>query len=433
MKKVFNPYLIRVCLILLLAFCESCGWHSEKNKEPVLTSINIIDREGFTETISGSERLGQYQDVDFLKDQPYQKVLRIYSRDQCGDVKAYITSYHPNGQPKQYLEVLNNRAFGTYREWYQNGFLKLEAFVIGGTADIHTAAQQSWLFEGEAKAWNENGGLQACILYAKGELQGYSTYYHCNGKIWKRIPYDKNLTEGRSEVYLEDGQLFQSTDYYKGKKQGESIRYWSCNKIAADEKFCDGLLMEGRYYDLQGNLQASIVEGTGYRALFGKDSLGELHEYHGGLLDGEVKIFGTNCALVRINHLKNDIKHGEEIEYYETVSSKQAPRPKLSINWAEGKIQGVVRTWYPNGVQESQREISNNMKSGMATAWYRDGSLMLIEEYDRDKLMKGEYYRKGDSHPISEINGGKGLATLFDSEGSFLRKIDYNNSAPVVD
>ena len=27
----------------------------------------------------------------------------------------------------------------------------------------------------------------------------------------------------------------------------------------------------------------------------------------------------------------------------------------------------------------------------MATAWYRDGSIMLMEEYDNDRLVKGQY------------------------------------------
>ncbi len=121
-------------LIFILLFAlTSCSTYN-KEPPPVLTSINIIDRNGMSETISTEDRMKRYEHVDFLTEQPYQKVLRIYSRDQHGDIRAFVTSYHPNGHPKQYLEIVNNRAHGSYREWHSNGTLKLETYVIGGEA-----------------------------------------------------------------------------------------------------------------------------------------------------------------------------------------------------------------------------------------------------------------------------------------------------------
>ena len=110
----------------------------------------------------------------------------------------------------------------------------------------------------------------------------------------------------------------------------------------------------------------------------------------------------------------------------------QPLRLKLSINWVQGKILGAVKTWYPNGQLESQKNYSDNMKNGIATAWYNDGSIMFMEEYEKDKLVKGEYFRRGDSFPITEIKQGIGTASLFDSEGRFLRKISYHNGKPEI-
>ena len=61
----------------------------------------------------------------------------------------------------------------------------------------------------------------------------------------------------------------------------------------------------------------------------------------------------------------------------------------------------------------------NNKRNGLATAWYRDGSLMLIEEYNHDRLFKGEYYKKGERTPYTEIVEGHGIATLYDGDWSF--------------
>ena len=94
-------------------------------------------------------------------------------------------------------------------------------------------------------------------------------------------------------------------------------------------------------------------------------------------------------------------------------------------------MQGVAKTWYDNGVQESKREMSNNIKNGILTAWYRDGNLMLIEEYQQDKLVKGEYFRRGERHAISCVKDGGGTVTLFDAEGNFTCKVTYEEGVPI--
>ena len=145
---------------------------------PKLVSINILDRNGMSEIINNPERLEQYSLVDFTQPQPYQKIMRIYSRDCQGNIPAIITSYHPNGTVRQYLEVINTRAFGLYKEWFPNGQLKVEGKIIEGTADIAEGCEKSWIFDGCAHAWNDCGALEAEIYYDKGNLNGIATYYH---------------------------------------------------------------------------------------------------------------------------------------------------------------------------------------------------------------------------------------------------------------
>ncbi len=417
---------------IFLGYLSSCA-HPLYNREktPTLASINLVNQDGMSEIISNPERLKQYEEVNFLANQPYQKILRVYQRDREGHIAACVTSYHTNGQIKQYLDVSNGRACGTYTEWYPNGTIKIRATIIGGDADITIAAKQTWLFDGCSQAWNENGGLQATILYEKGLLQGKSLYYHANGTIWKKIPFNKNQIEGLYQVYQEEGPLLLSANYHNGQQEGCAMRYWDAEHVAAEEHFKQDKLLQGTYYNFNGEVISSIKEGYGYRALFNKTHLAELQEYRQGILEGEVKVFCANQNLKIIYHVKDSLKHGEEIEYYDHPSSSSNRCPKLSLTWFNGKIQGLVRTWYDNGRQESQREMSNNVKNGVATAWYQDGNLMLIEEYDHGKLIKGEYFKKGEKSTLSQVKAGKGVATLFDAEGHFLRKIDYLNGLPV--
>lgn len=427
MKILLQRLLFVLTCLLAVTGCKNSSAGTS------LSSINIVDRNGFSETICNAERLKQYEEVDFLREQPYQKVLRIHSRDAQGNVRAYITSYHPNGHPKQYLEVVNSRAFGAYREWHLNGTLKLETFVIGGVADIDTSAEQSWLLSGCSRAWDEKGNLVAEIPYKDGVLEGIAMYYHPNGNVWKHEPCHNGRVEGLYCVYLEDGSLFQTSEYVAGVKNGRSFRYWKEGVVAADETYCNGLLMTGCYFSLCGDPICKVENGDGFRAVFSKSCISEIQEYHQGVQDGEVKVFGSTGTLISLHHIRDGIKNGEEIEYYPPGESKREGQPMLSIRWSGGKIQGVVKTWYPDGTLESQREMVNNKKNGMYTAWYPDGSIMLVEEYDHGKLFKGEYFAAGERMPISQVITGKGVATLFDNEGNMLRKITYNSGKPLIE
>lgn len=432
------PFIKKNYLCFLLTFiCTLSGCASRNQSfytlEPTLTSINIIDRNGLTETINNQERLEQYSLVNFLQPQPYQKVLRIYSRDAEGNIPACITSYHPNGYPSKYLEVVNSRACGEFKEWYPNGVLKVCAHVMEGSADIVDGSEKSWIFDECNQAWNEHGMLEASIFYCKGKLEGTSLYYHCNGKVWKSVPYVQNNIHGTMEIYFSDGTLLQSSCYCNGLKEGKTIRYWNKDLIAAEEEYCEGLLYTGRYYNLSGECIAQVDEGNGIRAAFGKDAVTELQEYHYGMIEGEIKQLDKYGRVTSLYHAKNGCKHGEEIYYFDAVRLQQTLIPKLSIMWYEGSIQGIVKTWYDNGTQESQREISQNKKNGHSTAWYRDGSLMMIEEYEQDKLIRGEYYSKGEKFPVSTIDDGKGTVSLFNSDGSFIRKIEYKKGKPCID
>lgn len=422
-KYLKENFLRNSLLAALLVFAQGC--YQNANDPTRIASINIIDRNGMAETISEKERLENFQKTNFLSTQPYQKVLRVYGRNENGDVHSYITSYHPNGQIKQYLEAVNNRALGKYLEWHSNGMKKIESSVIGGIADINTQAEQSWLFDGINRAYNDEGVLTAEISYQKGELEGESKYYHPNGKLWKICPYVKNVPHGTQQVFLSDGTLFMTMENKEGVKDGVTLRFWSPSVIAYEEHYEKGLLIHAKYFDRDGNLESEIADGNGFRTLFGKERLQELQEFKGGKQEGKVKFFDEKGRLVSSYSLKNGEKEGEEVNYYPSGD------PKLSMTWTSGVLNGTVKTWYENGAFESQREISKNLKNGLFTSWYRNGNLMFVEEYDNDRLVKGEYYRPGEKLPLSKIEGGKGIASLFDGDGIFSRKIIYQEGKPV--
>jgi len=409
--------------ILSITILGSC---SPRAYQKQLSSVHIVDHNGFAETITSQERVKRYQSIDFTKPQPYQEVSVKYSKLRNNTIPGIIISYYDNGNVKQCLETINTKASGLYKEWHSNGKRKLESIIINGIADLAPSSQDSWVFDGQCKAWDEKGNKEATILYVSGNLEGISTYYHPNGNIWKVVPYRDNEIDGQVYIYVSTGNLLQSTEYINGKKHGTSLKLWSEKAIAATEKFHEGKLLSGEYTDSNGKAVGKITNGNGNKVLFGKNIISEIHEYRNGKQEGSVSVYSETGGLSQKYHMANGQKHGEETLYYPDGSTHQ-----LSIVWCEGVINGPVTTWYQNGMMESHREVKNNHQQGIASAWYTDGSLMYLEEYNSDKLLRGKYYRKGEDAPVSSVNNGCGIATIYNIDGQEVNSITYKEGAPV--
>lgn len=432
MSKNFIKYFI-FCFLLLSTDVYAAKSSAKAAKErPILTSINIVDREGLSQTISSPQKLKDYVKIDFLSPQPYQKVMQVFKKGKGGVSTALITSYHPNGQLKQYLEVIDNRANGIYREFFSNGSIHMDALLIGGVADLTPVAEKSWMFDKTARAWYETGALEATVSYEKGELNGPSLYYHSNGKLSKRMFYERGQLNGLIETFSEKGAPLQRIPYKKGILQGEALSYWPNQKLASKELYDQEKLQKGSYWKENGELMFTVEDGAGTRVVFLKEGAYQTEEIHSGLVNGMVTLYTAAGTLKQSYHMKENKKEGEERFYYPLKKGEDKPQVKLSLHWHKGKIQGVVASWYENGVMESEREFSDNKRNGLARAWYPDGSLMLIEEYTDNSLQKGDYQKKGEHNVVSKIRKGRGVCTLFDSEGRLLRKTTYEDGQPLV-
>jgi antitoxin component YwqK of YwqJK toxin-antitoxin module len=327
------------------------------------------------------------------------------------------------------------RAFGTYKEWHPNGALKIEATVIGGSADVIAGAQRDWIFDGTARVWDEQNRLLAEIPYQKGALEGVSLVYDSSGRLQSRSPYFQGSLEGELIEYYPNEKIRSKTTYQQGLKNGESFGFWENGEYCWKEKYQNGPLLEGRYYSNQGELICQVDGGFGFQAVFKNSRLEQLIECRRGQPEGIVRFYLPNGELKSIYHIKNGRKQGEEVQYFSSQENvddaSKEPIPKLSIPWEADRISGIVKTWYNNGKLESQRELSRNKKTGSALGWYRDGSLMYMEEYEDDVLVKGQYFKKNQRDSISSVFNGNGTATLFDEQGVFLRKVQYVKGKPV--
>lgn len=413
-----------------LLFLTSCSYSPPSDS---FVTIQIQDRNNFTETISAPEKLQALQEVDFFHAQPYKKVIRMFRGR--GKSSSKITTYHPNGTIWQYLEAEEMRALGAYKEWHSNGNLRIDTRVIGGTADVSPSAQTDWLFDGISKVYDEKGNLTAQISYKNGVLHGDSITYFPDGIEKRIVPYEDGVIEGILIEKHENGSAYISTTFKKGQKQGKSTGYFMQGGLLFEEEYVDDLLLNGYYYNPQGKIISKVQDGQGFRSIFKGNALNYVVQVQHGFVEGNVKEFTKNGEVQSIYHIKNGKKSGEETIYFlphELGEGKRSSlQPKLTVQWEEGLIHGTTKTWYSNGQQQSQRDFCQNKKMGPALSWYKNGSLMLVEEYEKDHLVKGEYYKKNALDSCSSIINGSGIATLFDENGIFLKKVSYSKGDPV--
>lgn len=422
---------VPVSFFFLLLIFSGCA-AKQTHKESPLVSMQIIDRNGFAETIGSKERLSPYASVNFFEPQPYQKVLRVYAKNEEGKSKAALTTYHSNGQIWQYLDLLDGRAHGSFQEWYPNGTTRLQLTVIDGTADTNDLAQCSWIFEGKSSVYSSDGHLQAEIFYEKGVLQGPSLYYYPSGKLHKIIPYTNDAIDGCVVLYNEEQQQIEKIHYKNGLKEGEAVGFWEDLSPQYKEFYEKDLLSQGVYYTPTGEISSEVHNGNGLLSTWKENCLFSLIEYKKGKAEGLVQQFSPAGWLQNSYSILNETKTGVEQEFYPPQAKEDAPQPKLLLTWNNDLLHGPVKTWYPNGAQESEREMANNKKEGVSLAWYEDGSLMLAEEYQHNHLVKGSYFERGNKTPVSKVEKGKGTATLYDSQGRFQKKIDYEKGQPLL-
>ena len=295
-------------LIIFLLF--SC---SNKSVKDELVCIQLVDRNGFNETINSEDKLKKFAETDFNSNQPYEKVLRIYKKVKSINIFSKLTSYHQNGNIYKYLEIKDGRAFGKYFEYFPNGNMKIESIVLSGSADFSN--QTDWVFNGQSKVYAENQNLLIIFNYSNGSLENETKYFYPNKVLKTIVPYKSNELNGEVIKFSEKGEVLEKTNYLDGKKHGASIGYYSKDNIAFLEEYERDNLISGQYFKKNRLKVSQVKNSEGLKAIFKDNKITQLIEYKNGKVNGKVKNFEED-ELISEYVIQNDKKNGEEIIYY---------------------------------------------------------------------------------------------------------------------
>jgi len=97
----------------------------------------------------------------------------------------------------------------------------------------------------------------------------------------------------------------------------------------------------------------------------------------------------------------------------------------------------VVKSYYPNGIIESEISFNDSVREGEAKFYYEDGTIKEERLYVNGRVegLVKKYYPNGKLKELINIEGGKreGPTSLFDEEGNYLKDIYFEQGIQVVE
>ncbi len=130
-------------------------------------------------------------------------------------------------------------------------------------------------------------------------------------------------------------------------------------------------------------------------------------------------------SAVQITPWKNGQKHGTEVFYNVNPHYKAA-----EVSWEQGRIQGVRRTFYPDGSLQSETPFADNQAHGVAKSYAANGTLTRVStmrEGERDGELIDYWPETGNQRRVLHYDNGtvQGTVREFYPDGSLRREIPF--------
>lgn len=156
--------------------------------------------------------------------------------NSCGEESAKdvpkdgekVSYYKGNKQIRTYIPYKNYLWHGTYKEYYENGTVKMETLYEQGKKN------------GFHKTYFEDGKLHTEAYYKIGKKDSIMRVFFANGqKEWDSY-YKLDKLEGKEMSFYSDGKLHTEFFYKNGKKDGEQKAYYKSEKLKYVAYFKNG-------------------------------------------------------------------------------------------------------------------------------------------------------------------------------------------------
>ena len=259
---------------------------------------------------------------------------------------------------------------------------------------------------GKITEYRSDGTVQSVETYRHGEPDGPCEFFYPDGKVMakgREKGYDRELTgipDGTWTYYCEDGSLDDRRTYEKGELLSSGKYLYYCDSAGLICTIADRRPFTGRLD------KAGIIKQAAFPNLY-------------------------------TTQVKDGVCDGEYCEYYAIGGHLIVAK---TANHIDGKSEGVVKTYYPNGQLRSDGFYVGGAVEGRYTTYYADsvavrphGNIEYCCDYLDDKRHgTARWYDEDGSLSLVEENEYigddlEGTKTRYDSWGKPLSMYTYRN------
>jgi len=258
--------------------------------------------------------------------------------------------------------------------------------------------------------WNDSGcngktittlrdGTIVTQTFSMGKLEGETTYsFPHSEQIQKKEIYACDALKSQT-LYACSGCPLESTEFDNPQSFTKTTWYDSGYPRTV-ERFADGMLIEGSYYNVENQKDSWVCHGMGER--LNRDEHGFLIS-RDTICGGEVSVrttFYPNNSPKEIQPIAQGVVHGDRKTFY------PGGEPMSVETWDNGRQQGLT-TLYQNGEKCAEIPYLSNCKHGVERR-FSDGSTVTQEITWCDGRMHGPTYTYvGDSYQTDWFYKGR--------------------------
>ncbi len=182
------------------------------------------------------------------------------------------TTYVIGGKTYQTVKMRDDKPTGTYREFYDDGEVRMEVEMINGLKEglaiayygdgkiMEEGVYEASLKVGAHKSYWENGRQKSQVEYLDGKREGLARYYYDTGELEREIPYAADTPNGEEKMYYKSGKPLASQSYQQGKAKGVGKKFYESGAMQEASFFDMGLI---KTYFENGGLKSKLVTATG--------------------------------------------------------------------------------------------------------------------------------------------------------------------------
>ena len=381
--------------------------------------------------------------------------VMYYKNDRLhGDYK----SYYDNGKLYAEGQFVEGNKTGAWTFYHPNGKLHKEIYFINGKSQGHVTfysitgeKRANYFYKGDVlfktEVFDKEGNILSTIqtpqgkgdyifksvsghVYLKsqldgGEYHGQKTFFYPNGQIIERVQKNYGESNGSFKSYYPDGKIKEEGNYVFGKKNGVWKNYFHNGNLSSKVSYDLDLILDSvvTYYITGGLKEINYYDKNGVR-------VGEKHYHPNGLVNSIIPIDGDFIHGEFSNYdefgqlfIKRKYNGGEFISYTYLKNGKLLD-PILA------KSNGLVKTYYNNGVLATEYKKKNGMYEGAYKRVHSNGETWIETTYLHNNVngLYKSYFENGGLRYEAQYDFGRlhGTQKKYNKKGDLLLEVNFN-------